>query len=99
MAIYFDTSWAILSSIGVANVFYGLILLGIHGSLTFITSIPIVVSTAGAIANGLCYYAWYSEASLSRAAAAYAVADIMWLVSPRCLPLAILRGMKETCPD
>lgn len=77
--LYFEESWAILSSIGIGNTGFGLMIAGIT-SLSHISIVPIVVSVAGAIANGLCYYAFYSNHSTSREVVAAAIADITWLV-------------------
>lgn len=52
--VYFEESWAILSSLGLVNVLFGLMIIGIT-SLSPVSIVPIVVSVAGAIANGLCY--------------------------------------------
>lgn len=52
--VYFEESWAILSSLGLVNVLFGLMIIGIT-SLKPVSIVPIVVSVAGAIANGLCY--------------------------------------------
>ncbi len=49
--VYFEESWAILSSLGLVNVLFGLMIIGI----TSLSPVSIVVSVAGAIANGLCY--------------------------------------------
>ncbi|KAH8900502.1 hypothetical protein GQ53DRAFT_632965 [Thozetella sp. PMI_491] len=79
MTLYFETSWAILSTIGIANVLFGLTIVGItHGSPA--TAIPIVCSAAGAVANGLCYYAFYCDFPTANVAVASAVADLMWMV-------------------
>jgi hypothetical protein len=77
--VYFEESWAILSSIGIVNVGFGLMVAGIT-SLSPIAIVPIVVSTAGAIANGLCYYAFYAKHTTTRTLVAGAVADVSWLV-------------------
>ena len=76
---YFEHSWAILSSIGIANVFFGLTVIGIT-SLSQISLLPVIVSAAGAIANGLCYYAFYADYPRTPTAVASAFADITWLV-------------------
>ena len=80
MPIYFEQCWSILSSIGIGNVLFGGTVLGITG-LSASTLIPIVVSAAGAIANGLCYYVYYENPPAANATAASVGADIMWLVS------------------
>jgi hypothetical protein len=81
---YFEESWAILSSIGLVNVLFGLIIIGIT-SLSPVTLVPIITSACGSIANGLCYYAFYANYSTTPTVVAAAVADATWLVS-LCTP-------------
>jgi len=81
--VYFELGWSILSTICLANVLFGLLVVGIT-NFTQVSSVPLVTSAAGAIANGLCYYAFYdyeNRYSLPAKAAASAVADIAWMVS------------------
>lgn len=93
--VYFELSWSILSSIGVANVLFGILVVGIT-TLSPIAAVPIVTSVAGAIANGLCYYAFYDESnSVKSQAVASGFADLMWMV--RELPKS-LRLCFETIP-
>ncbi|RDL41868.1 Uncharacterized protein BP5553_01847 [Venustampulla echinocandica] len=77
--VYFEQSWAILSSIGLVNVILGFMVVGIT-SLSPISLVPIVVSAAGAVANGLCYYAFYADYPTTPTVVAAAVADIGWLI-------------------
>jgi len=49
-------------------------------TLSPISIVPIVVSVAGAIANGLCYYAFYADYPTTGTVVAVAFADITWLV-------------------
>jgi hypothetical protein len=84
--VYFEESWAILSSIGLVNVLFGSMIIGIT-SLSEISLVPIIVSAAGAIANGLCYYAFYADYPMTGTVVAAAVADLTWLV--RSISLAI----------
>ncbi|KAK0389031.1 hypothetical protein NLU13_2607 [Sarocladium strictum] len=77
--LYFEFSWAILSTIGVANLLYGLTIIAIT-RVTPVSLVPIIVSTAAAIANGLCYYAFYANYPRVNTAAASCIADLMWLV-------------------
>lgn len=89
MPIYFEQCWSILSSIGIGNVLFGGTVLGITG-VSASTLIPIVVSAAGAVANGLCYHVYYasppastptdSSTTTASVTAASVGADIMWLV-------------------
>ena len=97
--VYFEESWAILSSIGLVNVGFGLMIVGIT-SLSQISLVPIIVSAAGAIANGLCYYAFYATYPKTGTVVAAAVADIAWLVSLALnpilqLPLTLARSKKQ----
>lgn len=83
LPVYFELSWSILSTIGAANVFFGLLIVGIT-TFSQITVVPIISSAAGAIANGLCYYAYYDEGyGLKSKAAASAFGDLFWLVRLR----------------
>lgn len=78
--VYFELSWAILSTIGLANVLFGVMIVGIT-SLSPVSIVPIVVSAAAAIANGMCYYAFYADYPQTNTIVASAVADVAWLVS------------------
>lgn len=79
--VYFELSWSILSTIGVANVFFGLLVVSVTSSSP-VAAVPIVTSAAGAVANGLCYYAFYlTSVPLVNQAVASAFADILWVVS------------------
>ncbi|KAK8100398.1 hypothetical protein PG999_010772 [Apiospora kogelbergensis] len=76
---YFEHSWAILSSIGIINVCFGLMVIGIVG-FPPIAIVPIVVSTATAVANGLCYFAFYTDYAKTNTIVASAFADLFWMV-------------------
>jgi hypothetical protein len=65
------------------NVLFGMLVIGIT-SFSPIAVVPIVVSAACAVANGLCYYAFYASNPLTQTVVAAAFADIMWLVSSIC---------------
>lgn len=78
-ALYFELSWAILSTIGIANFLYGLTIIAIT-RVTPVSLVPIVVSLAAAVANGLCYYAFYADNPRINTAVASAIADVFWLV-------------------
>ncbi|KAK2058436.1 hypothetical protein LY76DRAFT_654974 [Colletotrichum caudatum] len=78
--VYFELSWSILSTIGAANVLFGLLVIGIT-SFSQITVVPIVSSAAGSLANGLCFYAFYDQNySLKNKAAASAFGDVFWMI-------------------
>ncbi|KAF4967439.1 hypothetical protein FSARC_5012 [Fusarium sarcochroum] len=78
--VYYELSWSILSTIGIANVLFGLMVAGIT-SFGPVSIVPIVTSAAGAVANGLCYYAFYDESnSIHSQAVASVFSDILWLV-------------------
>lgn len=82
--VYFELSWSILSTIGAINLFIGLLVCGIT-TFTQIAIVPLVTSAAGAVANGLCYYAFYTEGNGAKSRAAASVgADIFWLVRVLC---------------
>jgi hypothetical protein len=77
--LYFEGSWSILSSIGLINVMLGLIVVGIRG-FSSISLVPIIVSIAGSIANGLCFYAYYADYNRTATLIAAIFADLGWLV-------------------
>ena len=76
---YFELSWSILSTIGLF-----LTVIGIWAILITRVSplhlVPIIVSIACAIANGLCYYAFYTDYPMRQRVVASVFADIFWLV-------------------
>jgi hypothetical protein len=69
-----------MSSIGLCNVLIGFLVVGIT-NLTPITIVPIIVSAACAIADGLSYYAYYADYPITQTAVAAVFADFFWLVS------------------
>jgi hypothetical protein len=78
--IYYELSWSILSTICIANVLFGGLVIGIT-SFSPIATVPIVTSVAGAVANGLCYYAFYNDSyGTNNRAIASIFADLGWLV-------------------
>ncbi|KAH7184905.1 uncharacterized protein B0J16DRAFT_414335 [Fusarium flagelliforme] len=78
--VYYELSWSILSTIGIANTLFGLMVAGIT-SFGPVSIVPIVTSAAGAIANGLCYYAFYDPTNGPTAQAVASIfADILWLI-------------------
>ena len=78
--VYFEESWAILSSIDLVNVLLGLMIIGIT-AFSPLSLVPIITSAAGSIANGLCYYAFYAHYGTTGTVVAAAVADTAWLLS------------------
>ncbi|KAB8228266.1 uncharacterized protein BDW43DRAFT_316115 [Aspergillus alliaceus] len=76
---YYELSWSILSSIGLFTT-----LLSIWAVLitrpTPLSYIPIIVSAAGAVANGLCYFSFYTSYPIPNRAVASAIADVLWLI-------------------
>ncbi|KAF3394451.1 hypothetical protein F1880_004787 [Penicillium rolfsii] len=76
---YYELSWSILSTIGLF-----LTIVGIWAILITRVSplhlVPIVVSIACAVANGLCYYAFYAEHPTQQQVVASVFADIFWLI-------------------
>lgn len=77
--VYFEQSWAILSTIGLTNLLFGLTIVGIT-SVSPISVVPIICSIATAIANGMCYFAFYGGYNKTSTVVAGAFADIFWLV-------------------
>ncbi|KAK7963642.1 hypothetical protein PG988_010616 [Apiospora saccharicola] len=93
---YFEHSWAILSSMGLVNVCFGFMVIGIVG-FPPIAIVPIVVSTATALANGLCYFAFYTEYPKTNTIVASAFADVFWSTATICsvLPKTNLRPLAQ----
>ena len=77
--VYFELSWAILSSVSLVNVFIGILIVGIT-DVAGLSLLPIIVSGCGAVANGLCYYAFYGDYRTSNRVAGSVLADLFWLV-------------------
>lgn len=77
--LYFEQCWAILSTIGIGNVLCGLTVISIT-KFSSVVLIPIIVSVACAIANGLCYYAFYTDYPVINTVVASGFADFFWLV-------------------
>ncbi|KAL2138938.1 hypothetical protein VTI28DRAFT_6025 [Corynascus sepedonium] len=78
--VFFELSWSILSTIGSSNVLFGLFVVSIT-NFSPIAAVPIITSAAAAIANGLCYYAFYMTTQPpTNQAVASAFADILWLI-------------------
>ncbi|KAI9367639.1 hypothetical protein BJX61DRAFT_283620 [Aspergillus egyptiacus] len=77
--VFFELSWGVLSTIGVFLVFASI-------SLTLVTKpcvlnfIPLVISVACAVANGACYYAYYTNGPETGRVAASIFADIFWMI-------------------
>lgn len=78
--VYYELSWAILSTIGLLLTLLSLLVISITNSLNRIAMVPVVTSAACALANGLCYCAFYSERPTPQKVAAAIIADIAWLV-------------------
>ncbi|RFU29543.1 hypothetical protein B7463_g6795, partial [Scytalidium lignicola] len=77
--VYFEESWAILSSLSLVDVLFGLMVVGIT-RVSPISLVPIITSAGGAIANGLCYYVFYADYPKTGTVVAGVVADITWLI-------------------
>ncbi|OHF02250.1 hypothetical protein CORC01_02530 [Colletotrichum orchidophilum] len=77
--LYFDQCWAILSTIGLSNVFLGFIVISIT-KFSPVALVPIITSTGCAIANGLDFYIYYTDSPLLDKAIASGFADTFWLV-------------------
>ncbi|KAF4454791.1 hypothetical protein FALBO_15782 [Fusarium albosuccineum] len=77
--VYYELSWSILSTIGIANVLFGLLVAGIT-SFSPVSIVPIATSAAGAVANGLCYHAYYTESPLKGQAVASVLSDVLWMI-------------------
>lgn len=82
---YYESSWSILSTIGIANVLFGFVIIGIT-SLKPVVVVPIICSTAAALANGLCFYGFYTTYPSVNRAIASGFADIFFLIQEGGLP-------------
>ncbi|KAJ6277781.1 hypothetical protein J3E71DRAFT_326962 [Bipolaris maydis] len=82
---YFELSWSILSSFDLLHVVAALLIVPITGVST-LWAVPVVCSAASSIANGLCYIAYYSDASTNSKVLAAAFADMFWLIQEAGLP-------------
>ncbi|KAF2029848.1 hypothetical protein EK21DRAFT_66839 [Setomelanomma holmii] len=76
---YFESSWSILSTIGLVNSLCGFMVVGITG-YSALALVPIVVSVAAALANGLCFYALYEHHDRTATLVGGIFADIFWLI-------------------
>ncbi|KAF5696825.1 hypothetical protein FMUND_15588 [Fusarium mundagurra] len=93
--VYFELSWSILSTIGIGNILFGFLVCNIT-SFSQISAVPLITSAAGAIANGLCYYAFYAKGNpVKGKAVASAFADLFWLLRDLepCVIVSALRIM------
>ncbi|KAG8628672.1 hypothetical protein KVT40_002537 [Elsinoe batatas] len=77
--LYFETAWSILSSIGICEVFFGGLVISL-ANLSWLSILPVIIGASGAIANGLCYQAFYADYPLQARLIGSGVSDIMWLV-------------------
>lgn len=78
--LYFELSWSILSTIGIGNFVFGSLICCIIG-FSQLSLIPLITSAASAIANGLCFYAFYAHGVPTKNKVAASVfADLFWLV-------------------
>ncbi|KNG91017.1 hypothetical protein ANOM_000800 [Aspergillus nomiae NRRL 13137] len=98
VASYYELSWSILSSIGLFTTLLSIwaMLITRPSPLSFI---PIVVSAAGAVANGLCYFSFYTSHPPGDRAAASAIADILWLVQEAGLSFYSYQILLHTLRD
>ncbi|KAK4101135.1 hypothetical protein N658DRAFT_426348 [Parathielavia hyrcaniae] len=78
--VFFELSWSILSMIGAGNVFFGILVVSVT-NLSPVAAVPVVTSAACAVANGLCFYAYYlPTVPVTNRAVAAGFADILWLI-------------------
>lgn len=82
---YFNTSWAVLSTIGASYVLVGVMVIGIRGGVSALLLVPIIVSAACAIANGVHYYQEYLGCPPINQAVAFVFADVAWMVSAKLM--------------
>ncbi|KAE8377731.1 hypothetical protein BDV26DRAFT_304816 [Aspergillus bertholletiae] len=98
IASYYELSWSILSSIGLFTTLLSIwtMLITRPSPLSFI---PVIVSAAGAVANGLCYFSFYTSYPTGNRAAASAIADIFWLVQEAGLSFYSYQILLHTLRD
>ncbi|KAL5598247.1 hypothetical protein FOBRF1_012040 [Fusarium oxysporum] len=99
---YFDLSWAVISTIGLFNVLISLMVAGIANGFSRVLLVPLVVSAACALANGLCYVAYIAEYPAVNKAVAAIFASLGWTIQEGGLPfygymilIPILRGCER----
>ncbi|KAK1640808.1 hypothetical protein BDP81DRAFT_457788 [Colletotrichum phormii] len=81
--LYFKQFWAILSTIGISNVFLGFIVISIT-KFSSIAVVPIITSMACAIANGLCIQIFYTDIQVQEAGISfYSYAMLTHMLSGR----------------
>ncbi|KAM5350057.1 hypothetical protein ACJ41O_006562 [Fusarium nematophilum] len=76
--VYFELSWSILSTICIGNVLFGFLVCGIT-SFTPLAAVVMISSAAGAIADGVCFYANYGDHPAMNRAVASVFCDIFWV--------------------
>ncbi|KAJ0415362.1 hypothetical protein BJY00DRAFT_304939 [Aspergillus carlsbadensis] len=78
--VFLETSWGILSTIGVFLTFASISVICMTKTCT-LNFVPLVVSITCALANGCCYYAYYTgEAPATGRLVASIFADIFWMI-------------------
>lgn len=96
---YFETSWSIMSSVGLFAFLMSTLVMAITRPSPLI-AVPIVVSVAAAMANGLCFYAFYMNYPIRNRIAASVFADIFWLVSLQsAFPLLVCAWRFDSKPN
>ncbi|KAF7596537.1 hypothetical protein BBP40_001411 [Aspergillus hancockii] len=98
LATYYELSWSILSSIGLFTALLSVwaVLITRPSPLSYI---PIIISVAGAVANGLCYFSFYTSYPTPNRAAASAVADFLWLIQEAGLSFYSYQILAHTLHD
>ncbi|OAQ62465.1 hypothetical protein VFPPC_16660 [Pochonia chlamydosporia 170] len=84
--LYFEESHAIISTIGLVWVLLGITIASIKGRLSAVLLVPIIVSAACALANGLRYIAYFGERSLVTTTIADLFAEFFYLIQETGLP-------------
>ncbi|KAL2810047.1 hypothetical protein BJX63DRAFT_331751 [Aspergillus granulosus] len=78
--VFLETSWGILSTIGVFLAFASVSVILMTNTCT-LNFVPLIVSIACALANGLCYYAYYTGQSPNTGRIVASIfADMFWLI-------------------
>lgn len=77
--VYFETSWSILSTLSIFNILFGIVVIRLT-TISPISLVPIIISAASALANGLSYIVEYSDGSKTSISVAAVFAEFALLV-------------------
>lgn len=78
---YFEVSSSVISTIGLFNILVSVMVIGITDTFPVVVVVPIVVSAACALANGLSYVAYIAVYPIVNTSVARAFTGFFWTVS------------------